>query len=312
MTIKKAIDDYILHCKIEKNLSLKTIEFYLIDLKQFYQFTTDQKIKYIHEVDRNILRSFFISKQEFKPRTIKRKMACLKAMFTYMEFSDLIDVNPFRKMQLKYNTPKYLPTVMNQTEVQSILEQAYTDRRDVQNQNSFAYQVKTRDICILEMLFATGIRVSELCNLKKSQIDLSTGIIQVSGKGNKERIVQIVDSETKSLLKEYYQLFAAHINETGFFFVNRLYKKISDQSVRFMIRKYTQMAGIRKNITPHTFRHTFATLLLEADVDIKYIQQFLGHSSIVTTQIYTHVNKEKQLQILNSKHPRLNFKMERG
>ena len=79
-----------------------------------------------------------------------------------------------------------------------------------------------------------------------------------------------------------------------------------------MIRKYTQMAGIRKNITPHTFRHTFATLLLEADVDIKYIQQFLGHSSIVTTQIYTHVNKEKQLQILNSKHPRLNFKMERG
>lgn len=310
MTIKESIDDYILHCKLEKNLSDKSIEAYTIDLQQFYSFSLTQNLELISSVDRIILREYFHQLSRFKPRTIKRKIACLTAMFTYLEFGDVIVVNPFRKMQFKYNTPKYLPSVMTKSEVNKFILVVYKERTLVSDKSSNSYRTLTRDICVLEGLFSTGVRVSELCNLQFKDINLSTGTILISGKGNKERIVQIVDARIKELFTEYLALFRPSIEKTNYFFVNRLGNPLSSQSVRYMIKKYTELAGIKKHITPHTFRHTFATLLLEADVDLKYIQHFLGHSSIMTTQIYTHVNKEKQLQILKLKHPRLDMVME--
>ena len=310
MTIKEAIDDYLLHCRLEKNLSEKSIEAYTIDLQQFYSFSITQNLESISSVDRVILREYFNQLNHFKPRTIKRKIACLTAMFTYLEFGDVIVVNPFRKMQFKYNTPKYLPSVMTKSEVNLLIQIAYKHRALISDKTSNSYLTLTRDICVLEGLFSTGVRVSELCNLQSEDINLTTGTILISGKGNKQRIVQIVDARIKELFVEYFTLFESKIEKTNYFFINRLGNPLSSQSVRYMIKKYAALAGIKKHITPHTFRHTFATLLLEADVDLKYIQHFLGHSSIMTTQIYTHVNKEKQLQILQLKHPRLDMVME--
>jgi len=152
--------------------------------------------------------------------------------------------------------------------------------------------------------FATGVRVSELCNLRPEDVDLRNGKIKVLGKGGKERVIQICQAEALSALREYYRLFSPAIKNRFFFFINRLGSPLSPQSVRLMVRGYSQKAGISKPVTPHTFRHTFATLLLEEDVDIKYIQHLLGHSSISTTQIYTHVNSVKQKKILATKHPR--------
>lgn len=309
MTIQKAIDAYLLHCKLEKNLNSKTIQAYTIDLKQFHFFTEMSEIECVQNVDRVILRNYFNKIENLKPRSIKRKMTCLKTMFNYLEFEDVIDINPFRKMQLKYKVPKYLPTVMDKREIEKLLKTAYTLRSAVQNKSTYSYAEKTRDIAILETLFATGVRVSELCHLQKKDIDLDSGLITIFGKGNKERIVQIVDSETKSILDEYATLFQSKLERSDFFFINRLNNCISSQSVRYMVHKYVQLADIKKKVTPHTFRHTFATLLLEADVDLTYIQHFLGHSSIMTTQIYTHVNKQKQQQILRTKHPRMDFRM---
>jgi integrase/recombinase XerD len=309
MTIQHAIKAYLVHCETEKNLNIKSIQAYQIDLNQFLSFTIEMSTHSITEIDRNILRSYFLKLSSLKPRTIRRKMTCLKSFFNYLEFDDLIEINPFRKMQLKYKMPTYIPTVMNKAEVENILKSAYSYRSSIKNTGSYAYAEATRAIAILELLFATGIRVSELCNLKKNDVDLMTGYILIMGKGSKQRFVQIVAPETKLILEEYHRLFATLIDKEGFFYINRFGNCISSQSVRYMVKKFVNLALIDKKITPHTFRHTFATLLLEADVDLKYIQHFLGHSSIMTTQIYTHVNRQKQQEILLDKHPRLSFKM---
>lgn len=156
----------------------------------------------------------------------------------------------------------------------------------------------------MELLFATGMRVSELCSLGPTSIDLINGVIKIYGKGSKERIIQISNPAVLSAVCAYNNVFSPLIQDTGWFFVNRLGNQLSAQSVRNVINAYTELAGIEQHITPHMFRHSFATLLLEEDVDIRYIQQLLGHSSITTTQIYTHVTSKKQRDILATKHPR--------
>jgi len=167
--------------------------------------------------------------------------------------------------------------------------------------------VALRDRAILETLFATGIRVSELCSLKVKDISIDDGVIKIMGKGAKERIVQIRNSEVISSLQRYQ---TSNKFESEYFFVNRQAARISEQSVRFMIRRLCNTADVPQHITPHMFRHSFATLLLEEDVDIRYIQRMLGHSSIQTTQIYTQVTMEKQRQILTLKHPRNKIRLE--
>lgn len=169
-----------------------------------------------------------------------------------------------------------------------------------------------RDIAVIELLFATGMRISELCSLKPSDIDLESSNILIYGKGAKERIIQLGNQEVIDALALYRETFAKDIKICGYFFVNRLKHKLSAQSVRFMINHYAELAGISQHITPHMFRHSFATLLLEQDVDIRYIQRMLGHSSISTTEIYTHVSNTKQKYILVNKHPRNHMSINKG
>lgn len=260
-------------------------------------------------ITKEVIRHYLEFLSQWKPKTIKRKIASLKAMFNHLEFEDEINVNPFRKMRIRIKEPKVLPVVMNQTEVQCILKQAYIRLNKDENGKSYTYKAIVRDIAVLEMLFATGIRISELCRLTSDNIDVKSGLIKVTGKGSKDRIIQVFASEARSAINRYAAHFKKEIQETGYFFVNRIGQRLSAQSVRYMIQGYRELARIKKNVTPHTFRHTFATLLLEADVDIKYIQHLLGHSSITTTQIYTHVNANKQREILQNKHPRSTFRL---
>lgn len=156
------------------------------------------------------------------------------------------------------------------------------------------------------------MRISELCSLKPSDIDLKNKTVLIYGKGAKERMLQIENPEVISALILYQQTFKEDIDSCGYFFVNKLRLKLSDQSVRFMINHYAKLAGIEQHITPHMFRHSFATLLLEQDVDIRYIQRMLGHSSISTTEIYTHVSNTKQKDILIHKHPRNLITLNKG
>ena len=270
---KTAIDDFIFHCRFEKNLSQQTIKSYNIDIKQFVCFLKENNYShYLNKIDKTIIKKYLQNLSDKKPKTVKRKIATIKALFNFLEFEDEIKINPFRKIRIQIKEPILLPLVMNIKEIKEIFRIIYLTKKEKSNINSYSYHEIVRVIAVFELLFATGIRVSELCKLKEKNIDLYSGFMCVNGKGNKERIIQICNKETIYSLKEYYKLFKDKIRPTGFFFINRINNPLSEQSVRFMIKKYVQKAGLKKNITPHTFRHTLATLLLEEDVDITYIQ----------------------------------------
>jgi len=303
--LKAGIDDYLAFCEKQKRLDDKTLRAYRIDLAQFSSsVSTDD----IHEITPALMEEYIASLHEaYKPKTVKRKIASVKALFHYFEFRDIITQSPFSKIQIKFREPSTLPKTIPLYEVEAFLKAIYTE---YQSANT-AYRKKSalKNIAICELLFATGIRISELCSLKASDVDLRQQTILVKGKGLKERRLQIGNDDVLQILTEYEQEFTEQIKSSGYFFVSRSGQPVSGQSVRRMINRYTSLAAIDMHITPHMFRHTFATSLLEADVDIRYIQEILGHSSINITEIYTHVSTSKQRDILTTKHPRKNFKI---
>lgn len=302
--IDTQIRDYLAHCKYEKNLNAKTLKAYETDLRQYAHFAKTKENAYCKES----LQLYIIQLQNsYKIKSVKRKIASIKAFFNYLEYEELIESNPFAKLRIKLHEPFLLPRTIPLTVVDLLLRCAYRVKA-ADTAGTFEYSCDLRDIAVLELLFATGMRVSELCSLRPEFVDLSEGTVKIYGKGSKERIIQIGNEDVLTAVRAYYSAFSDNIEASGWFFVNQRGHQLSDQSVRLIIRKYTELAGIDLHITPHMFRHAFATLLLEEDVDIRYIQQLLGHSSIVTTQIYTHVASKKQRDILIAKHPRNKIK----
>lgn len=306
MLIKKAIENFKFHCKYEKNLNEKTLRAYDTDINQFLEIFFSYKITEVTKYD---LKEYVgkLYSNEYKIKTIKRKIAVLKAFFNYLEFDELIDINPFRKLRLSIKEPILLPKTLDLKEIKSILKYLYKLKKEHLKKESLDYKLLVRDIVTIEILFSTGIRVSELSNLKIKDINIKTGNMKIFGKGSKERIIQICDFEVLTLLKEYSKIFDLENKEIEYFLLNRLNRNFSEQSIRLMLKKYQNSINSSKNITPHMFRHSFATLLLEEGVDVRYIQNMLGHASISTTQIYTKVNTNHQRKILNSKHPRKNL-----
>lgn len=300
--MQEAIKNFLFHCEVEKKLNDKTLKAYQIDLRQFESFLLSERVWYLESIGKEEIRSYLHGLSGFAPKTIKRKTATAKAFFNYHEFEESIINNPFRKVKSSVKIPVQLPKVMTLDQVGSMLAIAYSDKENERSVHRYVYAEKIRDVAVLELLFATGIRVSELCCLRLENMASDYSTIMVEGKGNKERIIPIPNQEVKMALDAYYKEFKSVIGE--YFFVNRLKKRLSTQSVRYMVRQYRKKANISMNVTPHVFRHSFATLLLEQDVDIRYIQSILGHSSISTTQIYTHVNSKKKSEILAQKHPR--------
>jgi integrase/recombinase XerD len=290
--LQMIISNYLLFCKNQKRLDHKTIKAYKIDLSQFTAFQSDDFNKSIAP---GPIEDFITSlHQSCKPKTVRRKIASLKAFFHYLEYKDMLQINPFNKLQIKFREPvntikAFLSTLYKQESLAlTALQKKYV----------------SRDVAVIELLFATGIRISELCSLKPENFDFDENNVLIYGKGSKERRVQIGNDDVMLALKRYHKNFRNEIEATGYFFVNRINNRLSEQSVRHMINKYTSLASIGLHITPHMFRHSFATYLLEEDVDIRCIQEMLGHSSISITEIYTHVTLAKQKSILTQKHPR--------
>lgn len=296
------IEKYLQHCRFEKGLREKTLKAYRIDLTQFSIYLNDNSALSCRKED--IQRYLSVLYDWYKTKSVKRKMAALKAFFNYLEDEELLKENPFAKLHVKLHEPLLLPKTIPLANISLLLQCAYQKSKANTKVHSYSYRTNLRDIAVLELLFATGMRVSELCSIAADSIDLSSGEIRIYGKGAKERIIQIGNPDVRTAVERYYEAFSNQIQETGWLFVNRLGNQLSDQSVRNMINSYVVQAGLEQHITPHMFRHSFATLLLEEDVDIRYIQQLLGHSSITTTQIYTHVTSKKQRDILTTKHPR--------
>lgn len=297
------IENYLEYCSSQKCLDEKTLKAYQIDLRQFTEHISPQNVTGItsSELEKYIAGLH----QQYRPRTVKRKIASIKAFFHYLEYKEIMERNPFNKILIRFREPVILPKTIPLHTVEVFLSTIYKQSQDAKT----AYQKRNalRDAAVAELLFATGMRISELCTLKDSNVNLYDGTILIYGKGDKERRIQIGSEAVIQILKEYKNSFYSEIQSSSYFFVNQTGKVLSDQAVRRMINKYTSFASIEQHITPHMFRHTFATSLLEADVDIRYIQEMLGHSSIHITEIYTHVAVAKQRDILATKHPRKDF-----
>ena len=295
MNVREKVTDYLKYCRLRKELDEKTLKAYRIDLRQFWEFVicdNPQKSEieeYITELHK-----------QYKQKTIKRKIASIKAFYNYLEEEEIIEVNPFHKIKTKFKETIVLPRIIPRQEIEQLLNYMYQKVRTGKKEDRYMI----RDMAIVETLFATGARVYEISNMKADCIDLHTGLICFMGKGGKERYVQIGEPDIINLLKRYYEANQKEIEKSGYFFVNQRGERYTEQSIRLMLKKYCKHAGIARNITPHMFRHSFATYLIEEGVDVSCVQQILGHSSIKTTQIYIHIAARKQAEILRCMHPR--------
>lgn len=318
------ITEYLEHCRTQKRLDSKTLKAYRIDLTQFSVFVKSSIVvdtsstapkentisldnpccgSEIASLSINMVENFIVYLHEhYKPRTVRRKIASIRAFFQYLEYPKRILSSPFHQIKLQFRDPIRLPKTIPLYILEVLLRTVYDAQKHASTPIRRACIL--RDISVIELLFATGIRISELCALHPEDIDLTACVVRIYGKGDKERRIQLCDPNVLSVLRDYHSSFKSHIHTSGFFFVRHNNTPLSDQSVRRMIRKYASLSEINLHITPHMFRHTFATSLLDADVDIRIIQELLGHSSIHITEIYTHVTMEKQRKILATKHPR--------
>lgn len=296
MNMKEKVGNYLEYCRFRRELDDKTLKAYRIDLRQFFEAISSE------EPSKTEIEEYITGlHKNYKQKTVKRKIASVKAFYNYLEEEEYIEESPFRRIKVKFKETIVLPRIIPKDEIEQLLNYMYSCR-DYKN----AYEKKywLRDVAVVEVFFGTGARVYEISNIKADCVNLTTGSIRIMGKGGKERYVQIGNNSILHLLQEYYAENRVAIKESGYFFVNKRGDRFTEQSIRLMIKKYTGMAGIDRNIAPHMFRHSFATYLIEEGVDISCVKEMLGHSSIKTTQIYVHIATTKQAEILRNKHPR--------
>jgi len=297
MDYQSEFRDYLNYCAKQKHLDPKTVKAYRIDIRQYLDFIGSNHT----ELNRKSIDDYLSDlNQAFKPRSVKRKIAAIKSFFSYISEKHSEFNNPFLGMRIKIAQKKSLPRTIPLRVINLILKKAHEQEKYAKSNNQRL--IAMRETAVLELLFATGIRVSELCGINNEDISLQEGYLLVHGKGNKERVIDIENPDVIRALDNYKK--AERNANSQFFFLNRHHRPLSDQSVRQIITKYAELVCTEQHITPHMFRHSFATYLLDAGVDIRYIQQLLGHSSISTTQIYTYVSSAKLRNILATKHPR--------
>ena len=284
------ISTFLDHCETHRRLSSHTIRAYKNDILQFYNSNYTRVETYVEH----------LIKSNLKSNTLRRKIASLKVFYSYLKYQNLVDENPFNQLRFQFRTEKILPKTIPYDILKSIF--SHLEEKVTYSKSKYQKQKAERNLLIISLLISTGIRVSELCHIHLKNINLSNRTVHIMGKGKKERILFLGDQITFSLLETYINKTR---NESNDFLFPGKYslKPLSEQSVRLAIKRIVEQNNFSRTITPHMFRHSFATMLLDSDVDIRYIQQILGHSSISITQIYTHVSHSKQKEILSSFNP---------
>lgn len=301
MTFNELEAQFLSYLQNERRYSRHTINAYQKDLEQFKGWldrdtlVTNQEEELLKVVDHLLLRKYvsFLNREGYVKKTLVRKIATLKSFFKYLNKEDFIPNNPM-SFVLSPKLDKKLPGFIYEYEIADLME--------VPDLNT---PVGLRDRAVLEVLYGSGLRVSELVGLRLQDLDLDYGTILVLGKGNKERIVPIgsygIDA-LKNYLERGRNTFLKDANEYVFLGVRG--GILNDRSVRLMIKKASLEVSRTLNISPHTLRHSFATHLLEGEADIRLVQAFLGHESLSTTQIYTHINKAHLKKVYDNAHPR--------
>jgi len=298
-TITGYLDQFILYLRIEKNASQHTLNNYRADIERFFDFAGKQSVGEVlfTHVTSMLIRAYLaeLNKEDYARRTIARKIAALRSFFRYLCREAVLENNPFTTI----HTPKLekrLPIFLDPQEITGLIEVPGTDTLGL------------RDTAILEMLYATGVRVAELVGLTIKDVDIDSGYALVYGKGAKERVVPVgrkaIAALTNYLAKSRPRLYVHHSSSHDFIFVNKNGGPLTDRSVRRIVDKYVAQLAIVKNVSPHTIRHSFATHLLNNGADLRTVQELLGHVNLSTTQLYTHITKDRLIQVYQQAHPR--------
>jgi len=296
---------FLQYCRDERRLSPHSVRAYRLDLARFGEFLLAQNPSVeLASLSKEHLRAYQQSLGHLRPRTVGRRMAALRSLLFYAENEKLIAANPFEGFRLRLRIGRTLPRTLGHKTVERFFRALYNRPTPT----PVARLRKLRDIAVVELLFGAGLRVGEVARLSAERIDLESDSIRVHGKGSRERLVPIVSDELKTALSDYAQNRAAVAADVPCFFVNQSgQSRLTEDAIRRALHRLARDAGVGR-VTPHMFRHTFATLLLDRGVDLRVIQRLLGHSSIVTTTIYAHVSERSQRKVLTSANPRLLIK----
>lgn len=289
----KEIEQFIQYLTAERNYSLHTARAYSIDMYEFADFAKKTKKINLINCDKNIIRDYLagLYNKNLKKSSIIRKLAVLKSFYKFLVITSVIEVNPTISM----STPKKdkrIPVFITETEIANLFDLPDID---------------LRDRAMLELLYSSGIRIEELININLKDIDFVSGSVKVFGKGRSERIVP-VGEKCLYVIKSYIdQRIAAGQNYSvnAPLFLNKFSKRITSRGARKVLHNWFIKAGLKKKVSPHTLRHTFATHLLDNGCDIRSVQEMLGHKNLSTTQIYTHITLESLRKVYNKTHPRV-------
>ena len=305
--IATAIDLFLHHCSFERNLSLHTLKAYRLDLGRLNRFLglCDPRIRDIQEITTEALLQYLASITSLKPRSRRRKVASIKSFFRYLREETLVENDPAIKLRSCIKIDDDLPKTLSFDEISSVFKWLYKTKNCLSKPGDTRKRsLLIRDIAILEILFSTGMRVAELSCLKTTDVEIDRGVFRVTGKGRRHRLLPLYDGPVKECLIEYLKEFPEVLEgKTGYLFLNSRGARLSEQSIRTIVKSRTGSAN-GTQVTPHIFRHSIATQLLERGTDLRFIQHFLGHSSIVTTTLYARVTEDAQRKVLQSTHPR--------
>ncbi|MDY2640625.1 site-specific tyrosine recombinase XerD [Ligilactobacillus salivarius] len=288
--------DYLHYLKVERGLSENTIASYGIDLKLFLEYLRENEIPSFKQVNKEVIVNYMQAEKNNNKAnsSILRSVSSLRKFFQYLAQEKIIEKDPM----LLIDTPKkkqHLPQVLTKEEVEKLLHSPNTGQ-----------VLGLRDRTMLELMYATGLRISEIINLKLEDLHLTMGTLQTLGKGHKERIVPVGDEAIKWINRYLEEARPKLLKQkrSNYLFLNFHGNNLTRQGVWKNLKAEVRKAGIQKNITPHTLRHSFATHILENGADLRIVQELLGHADISTTQIYTHLSNKQLADIYNRAHPR--------
>jgi integrase/recombinase XerD len=296
------LDEFLVFLKLERTLSANTIESYRFDLERLGSFLHQKGISAVNQVTGDLLTAYIHALYDigFAASSIQRTLSTLRGYFAFAVAEGAVEADPTELLESPRNT-RYLPAVLSIDEIEKILECIDTARRG-----------GTRDRAMLETLYATGMRVTELSSFAQEHILWEEGLVRIFGKGSKERIVPI-GQVALDWIARYYETerpFFAKPGSDSTVFLNIRGNRLSRMGIWKIIQYYVKRSEIKKKVSPHTFRHSFATHLLEGGADLRTVQEMLGHANIVTTEIYTHVDREYLKEVHRSFHPRYKRKID--
>lgn len=301
----EAIKEFEYYLKLEKKMSLNTVDNYLRDVNKLIQFLEMRELSYMPDtLPKAVVESFLrcLSEEFFlTPSSQARILSGIKTFYKFLVITDVTEHNPVELIETP-RLAKKLPETLSFEEVQKILDGNEAETYEGQ-----------RNRAIVEVLYSCGLRVSELINLTVSNLYFDMGFIKVTGKGKKERYVPIGKDAvryTKEYIEEYRCTLRPKKGSEPYVFLNRRGGQLSRVMIFYIVKNLTLQAGINKTISPHTFRHTFATHLVEGGADLRAVQEMLGHESITTTEVYTHLDKSYLQSVIKEYHPRDRMRQE--